>query len=249
MGKKRVGYSDFFCWNCGKRIEKGAEICPNCGVKYYGKNKYGSKTALGAGGIGWSDQTGHPSFKKYFKKKCAVVFTWLIGLSILIPAILLLIGDIGLDSEGITVIKVVVGILWFIGLLFLYPGRNKPDWEGVVEDKKVVQKTRIRKDSEKRKYKESYRDFIVSIRKQDGSLYELKKEDDSTQYEYYRLGDYVRYHGNKHLRCFEKYDKSLDETISCVSCGSQRDIRDNFCGRCGSVLLKAASVEVGTDNE
>ena len=120
------------------------------------KDKYSNKTALGAGGIGWSNQSRHPSFKKYFKKKCTVVLVWLIGLSILVPTILFLIGDIRLDSEGFTVIKVVVGMFWIIGLLFLYPGRNKPDWEGVVEDKKVIQKTRIRKDSEKRKYKESY---------------------------------------------------------------------------------------------
>lgn len=249
MGRKFVGYGDFFCWNCGERIEKGAETCPDCGAKYYGKNKYSSKTALGAGGIGWSDQSEHPSFKKYSKNKCIVVLIWLIGLSILVPTILLLIGDIELDSEGITVIKVVIGMFWFVGLLFLYPGRNKPNWEGIVEDKRAVQKTRTRKDSEKRKYKEHYTDYIVSIRKQDGSFYELRKEDNSTQYEYYRIGDYVRYHGNKHLRCFEKYDKSLDEVIFCISCGDQRDIRDNFCGRCGGALLKGALVEVGTDGK
>ena len=243
MGKKFIGYGDFFCWNCGERIEKGEQICPKCGVKYDGKNKYDNDSALGAGGIGWSEQVGHPSLKNYFKSYCKCVLVWLIGLSILIPTILLLIGDIELDSEGTFVIKGVVTIFWVVGILFLLSlyGRNKPDWDGVVEDKKIIQKTRTRKDREGRKYKESYTEFVIFIRKQDGSLYELAKEDDSTLCEYYRIGDYVRYHGNRFLKYFEKYDKSLDTTIYCVSCGSRRDIRDNFCGGCGCVILKGTS--------
>ncbi len=31
MGKKWFGYGDFYCWNCGKNIEKGHDNCPFCG--------------------------------------------------------------------------------------------------------------------------------------------------------------------------------------------------------------------------
>ncbi len=244
MSIKITGYGNFFCWNCGKKIKRGEKTCPDCGVKYSGKNKYGSDSALGAGGIGWSDQNRHPCFKNYFKKYCCVVLIWVIGLSILIPTILLLIDDIELDSEGILVIKVIVTMFWVIGIVFLLSlrGRNKPDWEGVVEDKKVIQKTRTRKDKDGRKYKENYTNYVVFIRKQDGSLYELIKKNSSTMYEYFRVGDYVRYHGYRYLNCLEKYDKSLDTIIFCTPCGSVCDARDNFCESCGSVLLKGASV-------
>lgn len=244
IGKKLIGYRNFFCWNCGDKIVRKEENCPNCGVKYSGKNKYNSNSALGAGGIGWSVQSRHPSFKNYFKKYCICVFTWLVGLSILVPTILLLIGDIELDSEGTLVIKVVVSMFWVVGILFLLfqRGKNKPDWDGVVGDKKILQKTRTRKGNDGRKYKESYTEYVVFIRKQDGSLYKLIKENNSTLYEYYRVGDYVHYHGNKYLNCFEKYDKSLDAVIFCITCGNQCDARSNFCERCGSVLLKGAPV-------
>lgn len=34
MGKKYIGYGDFFCWNCGKRIENRSKKCPHCGAYY-----------------------------------------------------------------------------------------------------------------------------------------------------------------------------------------------------------------------
>ena len=40
MGKKYVGYGDFFCTNCGERIENGARNCPNCGAPYTGRHRY-----------------------------------------------------------------------------------------------------------------------------------------------------------------------------------------------------------------
>lgn len=40
MAKKHMGYGDFFCTNCGERIEKGARNCPGCGAPYSGTHHY-----------------------------------------------------------------------------------------------------------------------------------------------------------------------------------------------------------------
>jgi RNA polymerase subunit RPABC4/transcription elongation factor Spt4 len=239
MAKKLIGYGNFFCWNCGERIEKGKRICPNCGSKYSGDSKYGNVSALGAGGIGWSHNAAHHSFKKYFKNDRKYSMIWLIGISILVPGGMLLSREIELDTEGIMVIGGILAAFWGIGLLFMFKKRGKkPDWDGIVEDKKTFQKTRLRKDREGKKYEESYTEYIVYIRKQNNSIFELKEED-SAQYDYFNIYDYLHYHGDKYLNYIEKYDKSLDTIIFCASCRSICDIRDNYCERCGCILLKA----------
>ncbi|HAS92672.1 MAG TPA: hypothetical protein PK516_04920 [Sedimentibacter sp.] len=237
MAKKIIGYGNFFCWNCGNRIEKRKKTCPNCGSIYSGDGKYGNVQALGAGGIGWSNNVNHYSLKKYFKNDRKYSFIWLIGISIIVPAIMLLSGEIDFDSEGIMVIGGILAVFWGTGLLFIFKkGANEPDWDGIVKDKKVFQKTRRKKDSEGKAYTEEYKEFIVYIRKQNNDIFELKDED-SARYDYFNIGDYLHYHGVKYLNYFEKYDKSLDTIIFCASCRNICDIRDNYCERCGCILL------------
>jgi hypothetical protein len=97
-------------------------------------------------------------------------------------------------------------------------------------------KTGRKKDSEGKAYTEEYTEYIVYIRKLNNEIFELKY-DNSTRYDYFNIGDYLHYHGSKYLNYFEKYDKSLDTIIFCASCGSLCDIRDNYCDRCGCILL------------
>ena len=241
MAKKIIGYGNFFCWNCGKRIENKKKICLYCGSKYSGQDRYGNASALGAGGIGWSNNTSHPCFKEYFKNKRKFGLIWLIGISIIVPAALILTDEIKIDTEGIMVIGGVIAVFWIIGLIFLFKNRkNIPSWDGIVEDKKIFQKIRSRKDSVGKNYKESYTEYIVYIRRENGVIFELSNED-SAQYDYFRKGDYVHYHGDKILNYIEKYDKSFDTTVFCACCGDISDIRDNYCERCGCILLKADS--------
>ena len=238
MAKKKIGYGDFYCWNCGDRMEKNRDQCPACGAYYHTPDKYGNLEALGAGGIGWFEQTNHPTFKIYKGKVKKVASVWAIGLSIIVPSALVLSGQIDLDKMGIINILAVVALFWLFSLLFSMSGRSKANWEGIVENKEILQKTRTRKDNDGHRYTEHYTEYVVSIRKQNGSIVQLKWEDSPTLYDYYRIGDYLRYHGNKYLRCYEKYDKTLDPVLYCAACGNQRDARDNFCGRCGTILLK-----------
>ncbi|MBP7222825.1 MAG: hypothetical protein KBA50_06200 [Sedimentibacter sp.] len=239
MAKKFVGYGSFFCWNCGKGIERGEKNCPHCGSIYSGDNRYGNVSALGAGGTGWSNNTTHPCFKQYFKNNRNYGLIWLIGISILVPAVLVLTDEIEFNTEGIMVIGGVLAVFWITGLIFLFKNRgDKTAWDGIVEDKKIFQKNRRKKSPEGKKYEESYTEYIVYIRRQNKEIIELKEED-RAKYDYFNIGDYVHYHGDKWLHYIEKYDKSLDTTIFCACCGNISDIRDNYCERCGCILLKA----------
>ncbi len=107
MAKKRVGRGAFYCWHCGEAVEKGKKTCPTCGARYNGtaSQKYGPGTGLGAGGIGWSDKAGHPAFKRYTKSYWLAAVVWCGGLSILVPALMLLTDDIEADAEGRRIVK------------------------------------------------------------------------------------------------------------------------------------------------
>ncbi|NLE24950.1 MAG: hypothetical protein GX625_06345 [Clostridiaceae bacterium] len=238
MAKKFIGYGNFFCSNCGERIEKGKMKCPACGVWYSEKKKYGNSSALGSGGIGWSDRINDSRFAKYDRNLRKAGYIWMGGLSIIIPAIMLATGDISLDKEGITVISVIIGVLWLFGLVFLFfSGRKKPDWDGQVVDKKIEQRSRRVKSGDDY-IKENYVEFIVVFRLTDGSIKEVSFKDSQTRFDYYRIGDYVHFHGKRHLSAIEKYDKSQDEILFCIKCQQLNDARNNFCPRCGCPLLK-----------
>ncbi|NLX63186.1 MAG: hypothetical protein GX022_00170 [Clostridiaceae bacterium] len=238
MAKKFFGYGDFFCSNCGERIEKGKMKCPACGAWYSEKKRYGNSSALGAGGIGWSDKIKDPRFVKYDRYYRKYSHILMCGLSILIPAIILATGDIRPDEEGITVISFIIGVLWLFGLVSLFfSGRNKPDWEGQVVEKRIEHKTRKVKSGDDY-IKENYDEYIVVFRLTDGSIKEVSFKDSRTMFDYYRIDDYVHFHGKRYLSAFEKYDKSRDEILFCIKCHQMNDARNNFCSRCGCPLLK-----------
>ncbi len=237
MAKKFIGYGDFFCSNCGERIEKGKRKCPVCRT-WYSDKKYENSSAIGAGGIGWSDKINDPRFKKYEKNLKMYSYIWAVGLSIVIPIIILLPGEISLDKEGIKIIAIVLGILWVFWIAFIHLSKgNKPDWDGQVADKKVEQHTKKVK-VENGYRNEHYTVYKIIFRLTDGSTKVKSSKDSRVLFDYYRIGEYVHFHGKKHLSAIEKYDKSQDEILFCIKCGAINDTRDNFCSRCGCPLLK-----------
>lgn len=246
MAKKLFGYGDFYCSHCGARAEAGVKKCPACGSLYSGKRKYAGIPALGAGGIGWSDRTKDPRFARYNKNYRIYSYIWATALSILVPIVLLATGDLDWDNEGKLVILVIISVFWVfaLGFLFLNRERNEPDWEGIVEQKSYGQRKRSNK-----KGSNWYTEYVVSIRCSDGSIRTLKYEDDSTKYDYFREGEHLRYHGNKHLKYIEKYDKTNDEILFCAKCGWMNDVRGNYCSACGCPLLKGQPIQAKTANE
>lgn len=233
-------YNAFFCWNCGSKVDKNARECPRCGARYAGKAKYGSAAALGAGGVGWSDKASDPFFRGYAGKYTKLSIIWMIALSLIIPAILLISGQVEPEGEGLVVLIVVPAVIWVIGLVFLlkkFGGRDK-SWDGVVENKTEEQKTRREKEGNQNTRTVSYMEYVITIRRQDGGTKRLVSQDNAANYTYFNIGDHVRFHDKKYLKYLEKYDKSRDAELFCAACGTLNDARDNYCGRCGAPMLK-----------
>ncbi len=240
MAKKRVGYGAFYCWHCGDAVEKGRETCPACGASYESAGRFGSGTGLGAGGVGWSDKTRHPAFKRFTKNYWLAVLVWDGALTILIPGLMLASGDIKADAEGLRILAIIVGIIWLfgIGFVLLKRGRNKRNWDGVVENKLVEHHEKVRKDSNGVRQTRYYDVYVLVIRQHSGKLRRFEQIDLPGVYDQFQVGDNVRFHGNRHLNCLEKYDKRFDSQLFCVSCGAGHDPRADYCDACGCPLLK-----------
>ncbi|MDP3359581.1 MAG: hypothetical protein Q8S41_09560 [Lutibacter sp.] len=78
--------------------------------------------------------------------------------------------------------------------------------------------------------------FLVYIESEKHKRHEIKLENDATLFDYYKIGEKVRYHGK--LKTFEKFDKSGDTIIFCNACAFIHDISEHICRNCGCPLLK-----------
>ena len=214
----------FFCTQCGSRLSGKKKVCRSCGFDITTDKPYGDRSPLGAGGTGWSDAVSDYRFAGYQGNRRTYITIFTLLLVIAIPTFLLLSGDLGMDKEGITVIAVLSAMFLLIALYSMKSTRKKGlEWTGTVEDK--------------RDYYGSQSN-IVLVRLDNGKMVELRMADDPVKYEYFKVGDRLKKHNRPNLRAIEKFDKTRDEVLFCPSCSYMCDTRDDYCGSCGSPLLK-----------
>jgi len=117
-----------------------------------------------------------------------------------------------------------IGSMFFlIGLFSAFSGKKEKDFEGEVVEKEVIKKNG-----------KAY--FMVYFEDEKGNRKEISTENDATVYDYFKLGEKVRYHGK--LKSYEKFDKSQDDIIFCSACAFMHDIEEHICQNCGCPLLK-----------
>ena len=127
----------------------------------------------------------------------------------------------------------------FVGLMFIIIGllsgisKQKQDWDGTVAEKKTK---KVLKDIGYQNSKAECVVYTVFIKSQTGKIHEIRAENDNTVFNYYKIGEKVRYHAK--LKSFEKFDKSGDEIIFCNACAFLHDIKEDICRNCGCPLLK-----------
>ena len=160
MGKKYVGYGDFFCTNCGRRIEKGAKNCPRCGAPYYGRHRYDHCMDLDV-----RRSPHHISFLRY-KLRLVRGMVIFFALEVLVIFVLLQLDGHFDTRVFLGVLAIVCGfqVIWVIFNFFTVP----------------------------RKWRQ------------------LRNENRA-----HPAGPH-----------------------QCLMCSNQCDARDNFCGRCGCIILK-----------
>ena len=237
MGKA-YGSDDRFCTVCGERVNKAAPVCPRCG-RPYGNMKYGAYPATGAGGVGWSDQVTNPCFKSRMKKN---LIGTLIAMVLVTGGVFAAIWFSSKDreiSKILPIFGIVAAALWAFWLIWIIAQFAKHgEWEGVVEKRDSYVQDYTKKNTDGSTNYRSRTVYRITFRTNEGKKKVVKEIDRPVWYDYLHEGEYVRYHG-KNMTYYEKYDRSRDSAIPCASCGMMRDARETYCGRCGSVIIKA----------
>ena len=216
-----------YCWKCGKAVKKGTESCPGCGSLYDGVNRFGSLNPIGLGGIGWSDAFGDESLKKRKRFGSAYVAVFMLVTIAVIFIVMLSSGDISFDGESMKIFGLIAGglvIFWLISMFVGRIGKSGGDWEGTVESKDERQ----RGDN---------MEFILNVRLDSGKKKKAVIKNDNMFFDYLNVGDKARYHGHG-TDYYEKFDKSRDYVIPCIMCRNMRDVRENYCALCGTMLPK-----------
>ena len=240
MAKKRIGYDNLYCTRCGEAIEKGTVACPNCGAPYDEEKRWAGVPSLGAAGIGFSSHASDGTFRKHKTRYGLGVLVFLLIVSVIIFLAMLLSGDIDLSAGGLVIFGAVMAVLWTFWILwYVIDNRKVKDWDGVVTRKEQETTRYVRKDEDGYRHTQEQTAYRVWFRTDGGKTKKLVQYDKPAWYNYLNEGERVRYHGGKNY--YEKYDKSREETLPCAGCGSRRDAREDYCGRCGCRMLKADS--------
>lgn len=139
-----------------------------------------------------------------------------------------------MDNPEALQIGLVIGLMFIVIGYFSGLSKSKStDWDGEVVDKKIK---KTFKDIGYQGSKAERYIFTVFIKSEMGKTHEISAENDETVYNYYNIGDKVRYHSR--LKSFEKFDKSGDPIIFCNACAFLHSIEENVCRNCGCPLLK-----------
>lgn len=239
------------CTNCGAALADGVTVCPDCGAEQTpveavslvpaepASEPQPVAAAADNGGeerenplIGWSDKLSDPMIEKAAlrQRRSARMFGIIFG--ILFP--------VGLSVAGFLikplplVPAVITGFaLGLIMILIAYSrlrSLDKPIWEGAVADKTAVE------HFDKKTPNKARTDYTIVFKGISGGKKKLRFKNDSKAYDYYNIGDKVRYYPV--FGTYEKRDKSHDSIIFCNVCSCENPIDSRKCKRCKSPLFK-----------
>lgn len=252
-----------FCTQCGAQNSDQAKFCKTCGgplgqipevaqspvttapmqtATPINESAFsGYQPASGSGGgVGFSPRINDPAFAKYQKNNNRWSLIFAVIMAVIAVVGFTIYGQVSdeVGNPGSFFIGLGIGGMFIVIALFQVMGRktSKP-FDGQVVDKKSQKKKRTRNQGDDDTYTEHYTEYTVVIRDQAGKEHKLRAENDTTVYDYYQVGDYVRFHAG--LNSYEKYDKSRDTIIFCNACASLNDIHDDYCKRCKCPLLKS----------
>jgi len=242
-----------FCTNCGSKLESDSVFCSSCGEKVVGIaageeiQSHAESAAIASSKpkeasnnlVGFSPKINDPAFKKYLKNSNQWSFFFSLGLAVIAIVGFYIAGELeadGLSNPESLYIGCAIGTMFITIAIFQILGRKRSKtWDGQVIDKTVKNKAKEVK-SGGGSYIKRYTEFTVFVRSDGGKKYVISVDDDDTLYNYFNVGDRLRYHGG--LNSYEKYDKTGDDIIFCAACSTLCDIKEDTCYRCKCPLLK-----------
>lgn len=240
-----------FCPNCGQQAGEGAAFCTLCGerlpaisaqveaVASLPMDATMSQTQISPG---YSQLAFHPELLAAVEKgrqSARKYWRWLIPM----PLLFLTIAGLLSDDVGLPLGMTVGGIIsLLIGIFYIYDGysqkHDKP-WDGVVVKKykqEYVKQTNDKYDNHIET--QTHVDYHLVFRTAAGEQKEIVEHDNQRRYyDYFREGDYVRYHPQLN-NFYEKYDKSHDKYLICPVCGKESKVKYDRCKYCHNILVK-----------
>lgn len=228
------------CPYCGADSSKNVRFCTACGKALPESpiEELENQPPAGNNPIGFSPRINDPAFARYIKNTRRWSYIFASILAVIVIGGFYYYGETSDEMNNPEALYIGLGLgVMFLGIALLQSiGRKRSTtWDGQVVDKQT-QKKRRRRQSGDDYYWESYRLYTVFIRRDSGKMETINIENDDTIFNYYKIGDRVRHHGQ--LNSFEKYDKSKDSIIFCNACASLNDINNDTCFRCHCPLLK-----------
>jgi hypothetical protein len=189
--------------------------------------------------MAYSERINDPAFAQYVKNTHR--WTWIFSIAIALIAVIgfFIYGQTSAEMDNPQALYIGFGIggMFLVIALFRSIGyRRGKTWDGVVTGKDIQDKRVKKYTSDENYYWDVYEVYNVFVRDEQGNTHTIRTERDDTVYNYYKIGDKVRYHGSLHT--YEKYDKSQDTIIFCNACSTLHDIQDDVCARCKCPLLK-----------
>jgi hypothetical protein len=237
---------NMFCTNCGATIPEQSKYCAKCGQAVTvaaGVSPQPAKPVnevpVESGIVGYSSKISDPAFARYIKRSntWARVFSVILALAAVIGSYIA--GESGsgeMSNPKSVLVGLAVGAMFLlIGIISVSRKKHARTWDGAVADKTMKKKTKRQSYGDDSYTYRKYIEYAVVIREDGGKTHRLVSENDAV-YNYYQIGDKVRFHGG--LNTYEKYDKSRDTAIYCNACGKLCDIHKDTCPRCKCPLLK-----------
>ena len=167
-----------------------------------------------------------PAFDRFIKNTRDYRYQFAFGLAIVAIIGFYLYGEFSDEMDNPEALYIGLGIggmFFLIGLFSAFSGKKEPTWDGEVVEKEILE---VKGKSV----------FVIYIEDAYKKRHGIRSENDATLYDYYRIGEKVRYHGK--LKTYEKFDKSGDDIIFCNACSFMHDIEEHICRNCGCPLLK-----------
>ncbi|SDY63318.1 hypothetical protein SAMN05660462_00526 [Proteiniborus ethanoligenes] len=239
-----------YCKNCGSALPNEAKFCKFCGnsqgeripeKRVEEERTRATSPNVGYGLAGFSNRIYDPAFQKYIKSsnRWSAIFSIVLAIAAIIGFFIY--GETSSEMENPQSLFIGFGIggMFILIALFQILGRKRgKTWDGTVIDKTIKKKQHRQStgSGDNDHYWVDYIEYTVYIKSDNGKKHKIRREDNDTIYNYYQIGDRVRYHGG--LNSYEKYDKSRDKYIFCNACGSLNDMQSDCCFRCKCPLLK-----------
>lgn len=193
---------------------------------------------MAGGSVGFSKQIHDPAFAGFIKTNNRWSVIIAVVLAVVAVVGFFIYGETGGELDNPQALFIGLGIGGMFLLITLFAGlarRRSKTWDGMVVDKTIEQKSQMQGSGDDA-HEHRYTRYTIIIRDLKGGQHRLTADDNDSWYQYFKIGDQVRYHAG--LKSYEKYDKSQDSIIYCNACSTRCDINTDYCWRCKCPLLK-----------